>query len=136
MRVLAIDPGEVHCGVAFFDDGVCTHTEECKPSTLFEHLVFEMLDVVVCEEFRLYPWTAGAQSFSSMATCEVIGVIKYICEQESMPLVMQSATIKKVASAQMKARGVDNLAVVQRKGGHAVDAFLHGWFYINQTKGV
>jgi hypothetical protein len=48
--------------------------------------------------------------------------------------VEQGAAIKKVARAQMLARGVFNRAVEERKGGHAADAVLHGWFYLNKPQ--
>jgi RNase H-fold protein (predicted Holliday junction resolvase) len=140
-RVLAIDPGEVHCGIAIFEPAkmvltksayTCVRTLEVSPADLFRLVEFEPLDVVVIEEFRLYPDKAGVQGYSQLKTVEVIGVVRYLCEREKVELVQQGASIKRVARAQMAARGVPNLATALGKGGHAADAVLHGWWYTNK----
>lgn len=135
MKVIAIDPGDKHVGWAVFIDGECTYVAEIEPDQVPDMMFAggSDPDVVVCEEFRLYPWSMQAQRFSQMATCELIGVIKYLCATEVVSLVMQPATIKKVARAQMSARGSVNDAVKLRKGGHAADAFLHGWYWLMKT---
>lgn len=133
MRILAIDPGEVHCGTAWFQFGVCRETVEMPPDDLYRLIRNADWNLIVIEEFRLYPDKAGVQGYSQLKTVEVIGVVRYLCAREGITLVEQGASIKKVARAQMLARGVDNLAVTERKGGHAADAVLHGWYYTNKT---
>lgn len=132
---MAIDPGEVHCGVAIFEAGVCVETNEVRPSALYGMIERMLLNAVVIEEFRLYPDKAKVQGYSQLKTVEVIGVVRYLCERERIPLIEQGASIKKVAKAQMTARGVGNLAVTQKSGGHAADAVLHGWYYTNRRIG-
>lgn len=134
MNVLAIDPGEIHCGVAYFDKrGNCSWTVEMTPMELFQFIGQTMQnEVIIVESFRLYPDKAMAQQWSQLKTVETIGVIRYLCLTKHLDMVEQAASIKNVAKRQMKARDVENKAVVERKGGHAADAFMHGWYYCHK----
>lgn len=141
--VLAVDPGEVHVGVAEFSKGRCAWTREFGPEQFYEFLEkvcalgsVRASGVVVVEEFRLYPGKAAAQSWSQLKTVEVIGTIRYITGYYGVTMVEQGAHIKKVARARMGAQGVVNLAVEQRLGRHCADAVEHGWFYINHGGSV
>lgn len=98
MKLIAIDPGDVHCGVAYFEtttevrdgrdriirqDGwECTDTQEHLPGDLEDGLALALIDgdfdVIVLEQFNLYPDKAMAQTGSTMPTCEVIGVVKWL----------------------------------------------------------
>lgn len=97
MKLIAIDPGDVHCGVAYFEtttevrdgrdriirqDGwECTDTQEHLPGDLEDGLALALIDgdfdVIVLEQFNLYPDKAMAQTGSTMPTCEMIGCIKW-----------------------------------------------------------
>lgn len=95
-RLLAVDPGDVHVGVAFFEcvgdpsvdeNWECVDTLETDPVT-FEDSLLETLssgevDILVAEEFELYESRALAQTGSPMRTAQMLGVIRYahrICE--------------------------------------------------------
>lgn len=137
MRVLAIDPGDVHCGMATFLDGQCTSTWEDTPADCLGYvrsvLEGECLDVLVVEEFRLYPWKAQQQAYSQMLTCQLIGGIKAAWSwfgSGSCKLVEQSATIKKPTVGILRARGIKSKAKQSKAGGHALDAELHGYYYV------
>jgi hypothetical protein len=132
MLVLAIDPGEVHCGVALYADGQCIDAQEMTPDELYGWLMEGPdIAVLVCEEFRLYPDKMKVQGYSQLKTVEVIGVLRYL-SVGNYTFVEQGASIKKVARAQMARLGVEDRAVVEHKGGHASDAVVHGWYYINK----
>lgn len=139
MRMMSIDPGAVHCGTANWLDASCYHVEEFLPGALFvalqRALTAKALDVVVCEEYRLYPWKSAEQGFSTVETCEVIGVIKYLCALHGVELVMQSATIKKPTEGHMRAKKIPNKAVKMKAGGHCKDAVLHGQHYLMNKTG-
>jgi hypothetical protein len=145
VRMVSIDPGEVHCGTAFWLGAKCYDVVEYSPGGLFasmeKWLRHDSVDVIVVEEFRLYPNKANEQSYSSMGTPEVIGVIKYLVarfgKDGSVKLVFQPATIKKPTRAMMKAKRIGNRAVTEGKGGHCSDAVLHGQRYLwRGTMGV
>jgi len=136
MKIIAIDPGAIHCGVAEFVDGRCWRVAEYDPDGLFEYLDMMMssasedVELVVVESFRLYPGKAAAQAWSKMGTVEVIGVIRFLTTQHEVELLEQGAWVKKIARVRMKAQGVDNLAVTQRMGRHCADAVEHGWYFL------
>lgn len=103
MLVLAVDPGHT-CGVAWLKiaDGVLREPASERvlsgsPGHVYHLLESKIFDVVVCEEFRLYPWLATHQAFSELHTVEVIGVIKWLTAKHDTPLYMQKADIKKEA---------------------------------------
>lgn len=145
--IIAIDPGQQHCGVAVFmavmgEDGQprleCRLTTEHTPEGMFDSLkVWSALhgndklsfDVMVVEKFVLYPEKACSLAWSELRTVEVIGVLRERCRCEGVPFVLQPASIKKATEGMLRARGIE----VQGKGPHARDAFLHGYHYWLRT---
>ena len=139
--LIAIDPGEVHCGIARFEGDYLMSTFEMTPDDLFDYLknVFEYFAkpnadydsiVVVMESFRLYPGSSKALAYSALMTVEVIGVVRFLCKQAGIKLVEQNATIKIPTRKQMVARGIVNFAVTSGKGRHCADAVEHGYYYL------
>ncbi len=128
-QVIAVDPGDAHVGVAVWRKGTDLKASEVdadKWLALFAKLVHSV-DVVVIEEFRLYPSKAKAQAWSPMATAEMIGAMKFITSQAGKPVVLQGADIKIPTRRQCKARG---LRWKDNKSGHASDALLHLQYYL------
>lgn len=89
MILVGIDPGSVHCGLVVFKAPYSEHPlepfyhQELTPEELFLFLrTLAGADVFVAyESFHLYAGRAVHKTFSSFPEVEVIGVIKYICEQ-------------------------------------------------------
>lgn len=133
-RVLAIDPGERHCGMAWFIDGKCTQAIERLPGECIIQVRLDLevraIDVLVVEEYRLYPWKAAQQAFSQIKTIEVIGVLRYLFAihgTDAMTWVEQGASIKEPTQGILRAKGLKKRA----KGSqHALDAELHGYYYL------
>lgn len=88
--LLAVDPGDVHVGLALFTYGPdadgdeaadCTRAWETDPATAIDLIASWLLnyqiDTLVVEEFRLYPGKAKQLTGSTMPTCELIGQIKW-----------------------------------------------------------
>lgn len=148
MKLLAIDPGHVHVGMALFEDGVCTNAWEMTPVVALEYvrvnLAEQLLDVLVIEEFRLYPWMAKQQSFDDLPTVQLIGALKYLWAtcgatvfhrqgedgEQTCVLAMQPATIKEPTRNVLRGRKIKSLAKKLKVGGHAADAELHGYHYV------
>lgn len=142
-RVMAIDPGDVHVGMATFaadkwtsDEYACTWTNEHAPLDALT-LVTDWLrgggEYLVIEEFRLYPWQAENQMWSQFQTSQLIGALKasYLQHRgEGQYLVMQPASIKKPTAAQLRKRKIPSKAKLARVGKHCQDAELHGWYWI------
>jgi hypothetical protein len=127
--VLAVDPGDNHVGAALWrasDQSI--RAKEYDADTwlpTFARIVMKV-DVVVVEEFRLYPNKAAAQSWSPMATAEMIGAMKWIASQAGVRLQLQGADIKLPTRRQCKVRGL----VYKNKSIHAADALLHLHYYL------
>ena len=132
MNLISIDPGEKHCGVAVVQNRVITSTHDYSPAALFDYLnaecAKESLHVIVCEEFRLYPWKAQQPGFSTLETVEIIGTIKWLCKQHQTELQMQPATIKNPTFAIMNKRNI----ALQGKNQHERDAEAHAYHYIER----
>jgi hypothetical protein len=137
MRLIAIDPGERHVGVAAFLGTECIEAWESGREEFYLELV-ELLgrgvvDVVVYETFQLYADKALAQTGSEMGTCECIGVIKYLCGRwPEVRLVGQPAMIQEGTRSILRAKRVVSFAKRERRGPHAFSAELHGQYYIRR----
>lgn len=89
-RLIAVDPGDVHVGVAFFESATpsddqswkCVDTQEMTPEEFEDALAETFLDgdidVLVVEKFRLYGDKAQQQTGSEFRTSQLIGVTKYL----------------------------------------------------------
>jgi hypothetical protein len=134
MSIIAIDPGEEHNGVAVFVEGECRWTTTVSRDILFDSLgVWSalyckkgMFDVVVVEEFKLYPGKAASLSWSTLGTVEIIGALRERYRREGITFVTQPASIKKPTKAMVKRRGLP----IMGKDGHARDACMHGYYYL------
>lgn len=134
IRLIAVDPGDRHCGVASFSvsqarTARCERSIEVTPATLvdlFEQDMFhkigqvergvlspEPVDVFVVEQFRLYPWMAREQGYSDFPTSRLIGKLEYLAERSGTRLYLQGADIKKRSIAQVR-RWVDDVPPPQR----------------------
>lgn len=134
LRRVAIDPGEIHCGVALFLGTTCYDCYEVKPTQLVENVEMWLygvptVDELIVESFHLYPGKAHEQSFSQMFTCEVIGVLRWLAWRGGVPFITQPASIKKPTSAILRAKGIRLKSI--GKGQHVTDAEWHGWYRIN-----
>ncbi len=149
-RLCAIDPGDVHVGVAEFiesdDDWECVQAYEMGWEGAIDRvasfLVGGQLDVLVVESFRLYADEAKAQIGSEMQTAQCIGAIRYLHAKAAnrqrqqgaivTELAMQPASIQKATRAILKAKGV----LSESNGNpHALSAELHGWHWILRHEG-
>lgn len=150
--LLAVDPGDEHVGVAAFGlsrDGwenawSCEMTPDEFTSYLSMMAYLGRFDVIVVEEWRLFPQAAPLLVGSDMPTSQLIGVIKYIHRQTKMgtmrwpgpevELYFQSPQIKKPTRSLLQARKMSSLAKwLKVPNDHATDAELHGWYHIIKT---
>lgn len=146
--LLSIDPGDTHCGMAFWAQCVwtdtgwgweCVHTAEMTPAECL-HTVrgvceSRIVDAIIVEEFKLYPGKAEQQAFSQLQTSQLIGGIKatWGWYGNHTELVEQSASIKKPAKAIARAKKYRSTARRQKTGDHCVDAEVHGFYYTHKT---
>lgn len=155
LRLVSVDPGGEHVGVAVFGKNTrrggweCLSAIEMTPiqfeDWLSEHMALSTLDILVVEEWKLFGSKALAQTGSAMETPQLIGVIKYIhrmCKgtkgrwpRPDVELHFQPPTIKVATKSVLKNRGLQSMAKRLKSGGHALDAELHGYHHIIHTRG-
>lgn len=171
--LLAVDPGDRHCGLARFkvrpgstvDDrwyAKLTWSTELTPRQLVAVMESqawpdavladlpeqrpESIDVLVVEEFRLYPWMAREQGYSDFKTPRLIGKLELVAEWAGIPLYLQGASVKKLSVAASRRLVMDSdlpgderPELVKLVSGrydfvgrnqHVRDAIAHGWYWL------
>jgi hypothetical protein len=80
----------------------------------------------------MYPGKAKSLGWNEFYPCQVIGVIKYICETEHFEMVRQDPYVKKYSG------GLTDLWTEFRNTckatEHTKDAFLHLMYYLHSKK--
>lgn len=128
--IVSIDPGGVHCGVAYWARGTnalweCHWAVEMNPDECVDYVrsIVTGMDKphkVFIEGFWLKPGLdAIRQAGSQMETCEVIGTVRNLCRWYDTPMRKvangQQATITRLTAA-------GYAWVAHGNGGHAKDA--------------
>lgn len=140
--LLAVDPGDVHVGLAEFietaDEWECIAAYELGWTEALDRVALLLgggyIQTLVVESFRLYADEAKAQIGSEMQTAQCIGAIRYLVSlqhrradrigTDRVELAMQPASIQKATTAICKAKGVE---FESHGNPHARSAELHGW---------
>jgi hypothetical protein len=141
MSIYAIDPGDRHVGWCRMiryakGDRRATHPEQgwdvyCEELTPGQAVArarnfrSAVVDLVIIEEFVLYPGQDSRNVGNRMATSELIGKLELICELAGVPVVRQPASIKKPTRGNLRGRGIRQVG----SGTHQRDAELHGWYW-------
>lgn len=132
LNMVSIDPGDLHVGFVSWDQGVPDHLEEMSPPQLLkvmEKMVqTSWLDLVVIEDWRLYPNKTQEMIGSDFPTCQLIGALKYILEGEGIAYQMQPAQIKYPTMGILKSAGFKLVSKRVGCSNHVQDAELHGWY--------
>lgn len=126
----AIDPGDVHVGVAMFRGYHCLWAKEFTPEEILQYLSSRLKgsEVLVVERFQLYPHLAQTQAGSDMKTSQLIGALRLLACQQGVPVVIQQAALKTPAESMIRKRKITRQSL--GKGDHAKDAETHGYAYI------
>lgn len=141
-RILVFDPGENTGWVSALVDNNNKKLWISKAGTAVrDHRKIAELfdtykpDVVVFERFNLYPGMAKTLSWNTFYPCEVIGVIRYLCDARGIPYYEQAPSIKKYAGGLQQ----DWVELRHRceVTEHSKDAYLHlKYFLRNHAKEV
>jgi hypothetical protein len=158
LRVLALDPGE-RVGWAravLGEDGtwsefrhgitplwdMATATTDALGIAYGQHDVAAAsdYDVVVMEEWRLYPHMANNFVGSAFPSVQFIGAVRLCCKLSGTKLVMQGASVKKTADKTLAKLRPDLHELVTRPikhdDGHDLDAIRHLWVYTYRNTDV
>lgn len=147
MRVLSLDPGEKvgwaradvsptgewsdlrHGITPLRDMAIAVHDALHK----YPGLEASDYDLVICEDWRLYPHMANQFVGSSFPSVRFIGAVELACWVSGTKLRMQGARIKKATLPPMAKLDPELHAKVTRAGAHDdlhdMDAILHLWHY-------
>ena len=134
--ILVFDPGEStgwcyqdHNGVVVGGTAKRRHEDVARLIEGFEP------DIVVFERFNLYPQMAKSLAWNSFYPCEVIGVIRFLCDRYKIPYVEQAPSIKKYFGGfkedweKLKLDSKSNITE------HSKDAYQHyRYFLLNGAK--
>jgi hypothetical protein len=87
---------------------------------------FVGVEIIVVEEWALYPWELQNLAWDKCRTARCIGAIELICRLAGIQLRMQAAQIKEQAVL----GGAEDLFVRPlHENRHANDAIMHGVYY-------
>lgn len=146
MKILALDPGN-RVGWARAD--VCAD----RSLTDFRHGITPLrdmamavdrsageYDLIVFEDWRLYPHMAKEMRGSTFPSVQFIGMVKLAAWRAGTALATQGASIKKIADARMKVEAPDLHELVTRKvthdDGHDQDAIRHLYYWVWKNGGA
>jgi len=121
-RLMAIDPGET-CGNATFTDGEFLCADQCKDMMNYINTQDWYANVIVYEDYKIYPGKLKLHSFSDIPTLKVIGVIEYFCDQNNIKVIKQLASTAKGFCTNIKLK---EWGFYQKGKPHANDAIRHG----------
>lgn len=141
VSLLAVDPGDVHVGCAWFHERsdaplgwACHSTNEYTPEEFLKMLVQrhnrDNLDVLVIERFQVYPDTAKALIGSDLPIARLIGAMQFWATLERIEHVTQPAAWQKPTLGILKVKKMQARSKVDKTGDHALSAELHGWAYL------
>lgn len=130
-KYLALDPGN-STGWATFNEkgdvvgfGTCVTRQE-----VYEKVADSEPELIIMEDYRLYPWKSKEQSWSPFETVRVIGAVEYYAYLHKCQMVLQEPSIKSI--------GYKWAGLVKPKNhalSHETDAYVHGVFYL-QKQGI
>lgn len=137
--ICSIDPGPT-CGWALATFGGAPYAADfATPAQMF--LLLEdwlatppapSLDLVLVEEYRIFPDKLQAHSGKTVPTAEIIGAIKYICAKNGVVCRELPAGVKRTTSAILKGRGLAPIKIAHgtpEQREHPKDAQVLYWYY-------
>src|SRR4051812_29653890 len=98
MRVISIDPGAVHCGIAVWWNQTLQAAYERDPTDLFTIVVNGRWDAVVIESFSLSsPKYDKGKGKEAVATLELIGMVRGAAVIRDIPVYKQMPSLRHIA---------------------------------------
>jgi hypothetical protein len=146
----AVDPGDIHVGLAEFRGGRCIAASETRPEA-FCDMLFDLShesdrsagpngvrgemapDLVVLERFALRGELMAQQQGSEFLTSQMIGAIRFICRRGGIPLVIQTPQQHKLIPKREPWKSWPlRRWTSYGHGPHAKSAEMHGLFYLQE----
>lgn len=130
--LVGIDPGESSGFVIYnhISELIVFHQTYTNKNIMFDYinneLDFNLVDNVLIEEFRVYPW--ANLNFSNLDAVEIIGILKYIIDED---YIIMSKTSTKSFFTDKKIKDLDY--PIKDMDKHQKDAFRHILYYYHIT---
>lgn len=134
-RLLALDPGET-LGWSIFQDGCLWKCDQLEMVDFEKQLQFDGLtklfkghkiDVVVCEDYRIYHWKSDSHKWSQLITPRIIGAIELLSYQTNRPIYFQMAgTVKGFCNN----KKLKEWGYYQTAHRHANDSIRHACYWL------
>lgn len=134
VRFLALDPGGTTGWATFSDKGEAVgYGQVGGKDTFYDWLdnvssLLPLLDTVICEDFKLFPWKSNQQAWSQLATVRIIGAIELYCQMRNITLVLQEPNIKGIGYKWAGLTPPRNHNI-----SHEMDAYVHGVYYLQKA---
>lgn len=135
ISILALDPGEttgycfmsVNVSTAYYAGQIDTPNIPQSVLKISEFLTERQVDVIVCEDYRVYSWKSDQHKWANLHTPQLIGCIKTLACIGDIPIHMQMAIEAKefCTDDKLKAWGM-----YQEGQRHARDAIRHATSYL------
>jgi len=122
MVVLALDPGHTTGWAVLTEEKVVATGLFPGYDELLEILQKYCPEVAVIEDFVLHPWRANALAWNQLWTVQILGVMKYLLDEQSIPYELQSSSLVKRTSKRL----------VGYTSDHERDAVTHGIVYLQR----
>ena len=132
MKILVCDPGK-KTGVVETLDGKlqCSYTLEYQK--FIEHVLeykWIRVDLIIAEEFRIYPWAAHASNFQVLYSPKILGMLELISNKHHIPLILQWASNAKQSITDTVLK--ENSWWERLKNAHERDAGRHALMYLKK----
>lgn len=126
----SVDPGEVHVGIAMWNEYELEHCEETSPLGLQDYLIDAPPLLMIIESFTLLsPKWNLAKAKQAVATIKLIGAAHALMRLHGFPVVEQAPSVRHVAQASPWWRDLELPA-----NGHVRSAAAHGLYYARFAK--
>lgn len=130
-KYLAVDPGNSTGWATFNDTGDVVGFGTCVTrNSVYEKLAEAAPELIIMEDYRLYPWKAKEQSWSGFETVRIIGAVEYYAYLHNAKVVLQEPSIKGIGYKWAGLTKPKNHAL-----SHETDAYVHGVYYL-QSNGI
>ena len=123
MTVLVLDPGHTTGWAVLTEEKIVATGMFPGYEGVSEVLKKYAPDKAVIEDFALYPWKSNALAWNRLWTVQVLGVMKYLLDEQSIPYELQSAALVKRLSKRLIGR---------YSSQHERDAVTHGIVYLQR----
>lgn len=125
---LALDPGKTTGWATFDEQGNGLSMGQADVLTFLELLRDTPAQVIITEDYKLYPWKRDEQIWSRLDTVRLIGMVQYFCWLNNRKLVLQMPNIKSIGYMWA---GISEAK--SHKNSHERDAYVHGVYFLQKA---